>query len=216
MKKAVVLFMLTICQLSFAQRMPDGGELSLGMRGTISFFGDQDAVGHGAGGQFRLRFFKWMNSEWFLDYILTDINQMGYRKDAHIGWSVMFEPAHIPVDIKTWNHVLTPFVIAGHCFDHTEVYSYNAPPMENYAARWSSAVQLGLGINYRLMQRFDFAFNAHYMLHLGSHIDTQVVGSGDTSYLQVVNTESQGLEGHLFLVLSLNVQLADLWKSKKD
>ena len=216
MRKALLLLLLTLSLTLSAQQKPNSGEFSLGMRSSLSFFGDNDAIGYGTGGQFRLRFFEWMNSEWFLDYILTDINQMGYRKDAYIGWSVMFEPAHIPIDKETWNHLLTPFIIAGHCFDYTEVYSYGAPVGQNYASRWSSAVQLGLGLNYRLLNRFDFAFNAHYMLHLGAHIDTEVIGTGDTSYLQVVNNEGQGLEGHLFLVLSMNVKIADLWKSKKD
>jgi hypothetical protein len=207
------IFLITCIFISLwtlGQQKPSGGEFSLGMRSSISLFGNEGNTGLGAGAQMQLRFFQWMNSEWFLDYITTNISDLGYRRDAHIGWSVIFEPKHY--EIKE-NQILTPFIIAGHCFDYTEVHSFTE--QGGQAKRWSSAVQAGLGLNYRLNNRFNFGLNCHYMLHLGKHLDAHIHGSGANQHLEVELSDSNELEGHLFLVLSLNVIIADLWKSKK-
>ena len=96
-----------------------GGQFSLGMRNTLSVFTDAQSVGMGSGGGFRIRLSKLINTEWFADYISTDIQGLGYRRDAHIGWSVLFYLSKNPLTAGK----VTAYILAGHCFDYTEVYS---------------------------------------------------------------------------------------------
>ncbi len=176
------------------------GLFSLGGRSTISLFNDisLSSYGTGLGGQFRLQFAERINSDWFFDYLTSDIGNKISRTDYHIGWSVLVYP------IEDFWH-LKPYIIVGHCFDYTHmVENMNA---SNYAERWSSAVQGGIGSHLKLTERLDFSFTAQYMIHLGNHLHPEFSGS------QVFFHEEKGasLEGHLLTTLSINYKIGKLW-----
>jgi opacity protein-like surface antigen len=207
--KNLVLFLLLLPLCAGGQeaaRDKEGGKLQLGMRSTVSAFSDDEgSVGTGVGGQFRLRFAKKLNSEWFADYITTDIGGLARRYDAHIGWSVMF----YPIAGNTVKGSFTPYILAGHCFDYTRI-SKNLPGNLE-VTRWSSAVQAGLGTHYNITDRFDVALSGQYMMHLGKDIHAEIF-RGPQGYDEVLITEANtSLEGHLLVTLSLNVYIADLW-----
>lgn len=185
---------------------PNSGMLELGMRTTTSLFTDAGSPGTGFGGQFRLKFGKRLNTEWYADYITTDIGGIAHRKDAHIGWSVMFYPLN---DEKV-KGALNPYLVAGHCFDYTKV-SENANP-DNMGERWSSAMQVGLGTHYNLTDQFDVSLAAQYMSHLGNdmHADVHSHG-GEPAEVHIEDHGHAGVEGHILVTLSLNVKVADLW-----
>lgn len=188
------------------------GDFSLGMRTTISTFTDAGSIGMGAGGEFRLRLMKHINTEWFADYITTNIQNLGYRRDGHIGWSVLFYLDKNPLQVGK----VTPYVLAGHCFDYTKVYSLW--PGISPAERWSSAVQAGVGMHYNLTSRFDISLLTQYMLHLGTHIETHVdylPGAADGKYLNITKESGTSLEGHLLITLSVNYCLGHLWGRKE-
>ena len=200
-----------------AQDAPDlskeSGKLMLGMRTTTSAFSDDGANGMGAGGQFRIKFGSRLNSDWFLDYITTDIGGLAKRTDYHIGWSVLYYPLNN--DIRKGK--LTPYILAGHCFDWTDVkknggiYSTHNAPQK----RFSSAVQSGLGAHYNLADNVDVSLTAQYMLHMGEDIETYVFDNEITGQKDILITkEDVGLEGHLLINLSLNVYIVDLWNKK--
>lgn len=208
-------FILSICILStfslFSQEKKAenfAGNLELGMRSTMSVFGHDDQPGYGTGGQFRIRFGKFINTEWFADYITTNLDGLGKRNDAHIGWSVMFYP------YDSYDKVFQPYFLAGHCFDYTSVRSYYYIP--TYDSRWSSAVQMGLGTSFNL-ELLNVSLGTQYMMHLGREIEYQKLQSAEgETYLQVGDgynhsNGNTGLEGHLFLTLSINAKIADLW-----
>lgn len=187
------------------------GDFSLGMRNTTSAFTDAGSVGMGAGGEFRIRLAKHINTEWFADYIGTDIQHLGYRRDGHIGWSVLFYLDKDPLTVGK----ITPYVLAGHCFDYTKVFS--EWPGINPAERWSSAVQAGFGIHYNITNRCDVSLLAQYMLHLGTHIETNEpmdIITGQT-YLNIYKESGLSLEGHLLITLSVNYCLGHLWGKKQ-
>jgi hypothetical protein len=176
------------------------GVLSLGGRSTISLFNDlsSSSYGTGLGGQFRLQFAERINSDWFFDYLTSDIGNQISRMDYHIGWSVLVYPMH-----EVW--LLKPYIIAGHCFDYTHmVENMNT---SNYAERWSSAVQGGIGTHIRLTERLDCSLTGQYMMHLGNHLHPEFSGS------QVLFHEEKGasLEGHLLTTLSINYKIGKLW-----
>ena len=200
------------------------GQFQLGMRSTVSLFDHQAYPGLGFGGQFRVRPSRRLNTEWYLDYIKTDISGLGQRETAHIGWSVMF----YPFNAEAKKGSFTPYIIGGHCFDYAKVTSnsYFVPqsiiPTQNSVRRWSTAVQMGLGTNFYVSEKVDISLSGQYMSHLGKelHVDVlnydgEEVGHHDTGVNNhlIINEEASAvLEGHLLLTLSMNIRIADFSK----
>ncbi len=176
------------------------GVFSLGGRSTISLFNDvaSSSYGTGLGGQFRLQFADRINSDWFFDYLTSDIGNQVSRTDYHIGWSVMVYPIR-----KVW--LIKPYLIAGHCFDYTNMKENN--DRSNFAERWSSAVQGGIGTHIRLSERLDFSLTGQYMMHLGNHLHPEF--SGNQVFFHTEKGAS--LEGHLLTTLSINYKIRKLW-----
>lgn len=190
-----------------------GGQLTLGVRSATSLFSDESGVGSGIGGQIRLRLFHLVNTEWFADYITSDLyNGLGNRTDYHIGWSVIFYPGFAYRENERMK--LQPYFVAGHCFDYTRCES-NVPFEPNTRSRWSSAVQAGLGFHLPVHDRVDLSLTGQYMMHLGPQLSATVrSNAGGLKYLYFDEEPRTGLEGHLLITVSMNVRLADLWKNK--
>lgn len=197
-------------------RDPESGKLELGLRTTFSAFSDAGVISTGAGGQFRLRMGSRLNTEWFADYIKADLKGLGRRTDAHIGWSVMAYP--LAYQVK--NGAILPYILGGHCFDYTRVSRVvTGTIIETYppAERWSSAVHLGLGSHYYLTHNFNLSLAAQYMIHLGQGLDASIVDdpvNPGRDYLYIEEGDL-GLEGHLFISLSANIYMGDLWGREK-
>ena len=81
-----------------------------------------------------------------------------------IGWSVVFYLDENPI-VKGQ---VTPYIVAGQCFDYTNVYSdWSNSSVE----RWSAAaMQGGFGMTYNITKYFDFSAVAQYMLHIGKNL----------------------------------------------
>ncbi len=199
----ILLFLSLVVDVIAQKKESDynsSGVFSLGGRSTISLFNDisSSSYGTGFGGKFRLQFAERINSDWFFDYLTSDIGNQISRTDYHIGWSVLVYPMH-----EVW--LLKPYIIAGHCFDYTHmVENMNT---SNYAERWSSAVQGGIGTHIRLTERLDCSLTGQYMMHLGNHLHPEFSGS------QVLFHEEKGAssEGHLLTTLSINYKIGKLW-----
>lgn len=225
MKKLVIFLALCFPAAAFAQsNKSPGGEFSLGVRSTVSLFNDGGSgTGTGFGGQFRLRFYEFLNSEWFADYITSGIGSIGTRTDYHIGWSVMFYFTQLNPGNSNTEHFkpfrLRPYFLTGHCFDYTRFRSNSPYPDYNLhgdAHRWSSAIQAGLGCHIPFTPKLDLSVNAQYMLHLGKEIIMEErIGPNDANYLYTAVQDASGLEGHLLVSFTLNYRIADLWHDKK-
>ena len=189
----------------FAQKDSTAGEFTLGMRSTVSTFTDAGSAGLGAGGEFRIRVTKHMNTEWHSDYITTNIQSLGFRRDAHIGWSVIFYTDKDPLVTGR----ITPYFLAGQCFDYTNVYS---DYLQTHTERWSAAAaQGGLGLTWRITNYFDLSTIAQYMMHLGAHVETDVLTTEQgQKYLQVTKGGGASLDGHLLITLALNYNFGKL------
>lgn len=177
------------------------GNFQLGVRSTVSLFNDSQTndFGNGIGGQFRLQLADRINTDWFFDYLTSDIGTVANRTDYHIGWSVLFYPY-----LKEKQRV-KPYILAGHCFDYTNmVENLNK---SNYSERWSSAIQGGIGSHFQLSPRLDVSLTSQYMIHLGNHIHP-IITSNSINF-----TEEKGasLEGHLLITVGVNYKIADLW-----
>jgi len=203
----LVLIVFFLPMLLIAQdKFPDNGRLELGLRTTASVFGTSNTSGIGVGGQFRLRLMERVNTEWFADYITNNLDGLGRRTDGHIGWSVMFYP------FKP-GKIVEPYILAGHCFDYTKVDIFSdgwtAPESRD---RWSSAVQMGLGATFNVSERVNFSLSGQYMMHLGKDIHTHVHEENGKNVLHFQEGDhNHGFEGHIFLTLSMNIKIADLW-----
>lgn len=205
MRKFIVISIFFVSSLVNAQDIQlknnQGGLLSLGVRSTISAFNDSKTnnFGKGIGGQFRMQLSERVNTDWFFDYLTSDIGSVAHRSDYHIGWSVLFYPY-----LKE-NQLIKPYIVAGHCFD----YSYMAENSDknNSAKRWSSAVQAGIGTHINLSKRMDLSLTSQYMIHLGNHIHPVI----SSSSIVFQNEGGISLEGHLLLTVGLNYKLIDLW-----
>jgi len=183
----------------------ESGKLQLGMRTIFSSFSDDGYNGFGIGGHFRLKLGSRLNTEWFADYITTDIGGLAKRTDYHVGWAVQFYPLNNVIAKGKF----TPFVAAGHCFDYTEVEKSTFGGLK--VSRWSSAVSSGLGCHYNIADNFDITLSGLYMMHLGREINASVFKGPNDEPEVIITEEDAALEGHLLLSLSLNVYIADLW-----
>jgi hypothetical protein len=216
MKHLLICFLLvTGISVQAQNRKPNrnvGGQFSLGVRSTASLFSDEgNSFGSGAGGQFRIRFYDFLNSEWFADYLMSNYGTIGTRTDYHIGWSVMF---YAPAKKQFKKYHPKPYLLVGHCFDYTRVQGNDPFYQIGYSAsRWSSAIQGGIGMHIPFSERVDLSFSGQYMLHLGKGILTEerTAANGDKFLHAEVDSEAE-LDGHLLLTCSLNIRIADLWR----
>lgn len=191
---------------AFLQELPlkgegYGGMLSVGARTTASLFNghEDESNGLGVGGQFRLQFANRLNTDWFFDYLNSNIGDYAERTDYHIGWSVIYYPT------KNQSALVRPYVLAGHCFDQTYIRETSNP--KNQMDRFSSAVQGGAGIHFNLSPRLDLSFVGQYMIHLGGEIHAHK----EDGVLTFHEDRSAKLEGHLLLHVGINYKLVDLW-----
>ena len=215
MSLLLLIFTLSLgfCFLGQADRKyTPAGMLSLGGRTTVSLFNDHknEMTGTGVGGQFRLRFSDAVNTDWFFDYITSDILNYAHRTDYHIGWSVLFYPINQLDYFRQdgeFKPKFRPYILAGHCFDYSRIESKADATV--YGERWSSAVQAGLGTHLELSPRFDISLTGQYMIHLGNHIETDY--DFTTGMLSFNEHKGASLAGHVLVTLSLNYKIAKLW-----
>ena len=215
MKGILLIFTLTLGFCFFGQadrKYNPAGMLSLGGRTTVSLFNDHknEMTGTGVGGQFRLRFSDAVNTDWFFDYITSDILNYAHRTDYHIGWSVLFYPINQLDYFRQdgeFKPKFRPYILAGHCFDYSRIESKADATV--YGERWSSAVQAGLGTHLELSPRFDISLTGQYMIHLGNHIETEY--DFTTGALSFNEHKGASLAGHVLVTLSLNYKIAKLW-----
>jgi hypothetical protein len=151
-----------------------------------------------------------VNTDWFFDYITSDILNYAHRTDYHIGWSVLFYPIN-QLDYfrqeEGFKPKFRPYILAGHCFDYSRIESKADATV--YGERWSSAVQAGLGTHLELSPRFDISLTGQYMIHLGNHIETDY--DFTTGMLSFNEHKGASLAGHVLVTLSLNYKIAKLW-----
>ena len=213
---AVLLIPLTIAAQKTDKQKADtthyenqAGAVTIGFRTIVSSFtdGDPSAFGYGAGGHMHIQLTNRINTEWFGDVITNNVDNKAHRTDFHIGWSVMY----YLIPTKGFTRPLTPYVVAGHCFDETLV-RLNGPNGEQ-GSRFSSAVQAGFGCQYNITPRFNLAMTAQYMLHLGKEIDAEQNADGSMS---IVTHKNAGWEGHLLISISANIKLGKLWKKELE
>ena len=215
MKGILLIFTLSVGFCLFGQsdrKYTPAGMLSLGGRTTVSLFNDHEneMTGTGVGGQFRLRFSDAVNTDWFFDYITSDILNYAHRTDYHIGWSVLFYPINQLDYFRQdgeFKPKFRPYILAGHCFDYSRIESKADATV--YGERWSSAVQAGLGTHLELSPRFDISLTGQYMIHLGSHIETDY--NFTTGVISFNEHKGASLAGHVLVTLSLNYKIAKLW-----
>ncbi len=235
MKKIIILLLL-IPALTFAQtrrqeriknRAKEVGEFQFGMRSTVSLFDNYKFPGLGYGGMFRIRVSKRINTEWYSDYIKTDIGGLGTRETAHIGWSVML----YPFKTETVKGKITPYIIGGNCFDYASITSNlyyegaSKVAKSQSSSRITTAVQAGLGASYHITNKFNLSLSVQYMEHIGKEIDASIMDANgnevtskshykDEGNYLYVNENNNGLilAGHLLTTLSLNLTLFDMAK----
>ena len=204
--KYLLILALSFTGYAFGQRPLSikenrGGLFSLGTRTTVSMFNghENESNGLGLGGQFRIQFADRVNSDWFFDYLTSDIGDFAQRTDYHIGWSVLFYP------LKLEQPRIQPYILAGHCFDYTLLAdNFNR---SNTTERWSSAVQGGLGFHLNLTDRLDLSFVGQYMLHLGNEIGAHY----HSGVVEFHEESGSSMEGHMLFHVGVNYKIADLW-----
>ncbi len=183
-------------------RKNQSGMFSLGVRTTLSTFngGDFGNNGFGVGGQYRLQFADRINSDWFFDYITSDVDDFAKRTDYHIGVSIMSYFTKKPFPF------FKPYLVAGYCFDWTDLVATN--DASNRVTQRSSAVQAGAGFHLNLSERMDLSFVSQYMIHLGGDFHAHRHDDGSVGFEK---HEGAGLEGHLLFHIGINYKIADLW-----
>lgn len=201
----IVLFFLPLmaeAQQENAEVNP-AGQVSIGTRNTFSFFNDDEGMGKGIGGQFRIRLGRRLNSEWFFDYINSRNQVYTSRNDYHIGWSLLFY-----ISQSSEKQLLQPYFIAGHCFDFSKIQAQ--ADKSNAASRLSMATQAGAGTHIRIQPRFDCSLAAQYMLHFGKELSTRI----ENEEILIEKKSFTHPHGHLLFTISFNYQLGRLWGGK--
>jgi len=192
------------------------GEIYFGVRTTGSLFSSSgNYFGVGAGWQVRYRLADKLGTEWFADWITTDIGKAGHRYDAHIGESMII---YFTNHIGKKNH-FSPYILGGFCGDYTKIQAnlFFDDRQQAYVTtskdRWSFATQLGFGTHFNITEKFDLSFSGQYVLHFGRDIDSRIeTNSHGEKYLQIQDQPGSALEGHFFFTLSANFVIADLSK----
>ncbi len=206
MNRILFVLLLLIPCFGIAQ-VGKPGRVSLGIRSTLSLFnhGSTSDAGYGMGGHVRVQLTKRVNTEWFADYLTSNAGIAGFRKDGHIGWSVMYYLSN-PEDFQK---KFTPYLLVGHCFDYTrltvrsEGVNHILIALPQTASRWSSAIQAGMGTHYNITPLIDISLAAQYMMHLGNDLEIS-----EKPFRNVVEeTAHAGIEGHLLVSLSANFKL---------
>jgi hypothetical protein len=214
-----ICLVLLIFQLSYALKTiqpklgdqifseKQGGNFSLGMRNTISFFNDGDpkGIGTGIGGHYRLQITNRVNTEWYADVFTSNIRNLAHRSDYHIGWSVMY----YVINPKAFSRKLTPYVLAGHCFDITSIKINGVNGSKG--SRFSSEVQCGIGTHYNITPKVDLSFTTQYGFHLGKELDLEESEEGK---LSIEKQKNAGWQGHLMISISVNYKIAKIWNRK--
>lgn len=177
------------------------GLFSLGMRNTLSLFNSHESVSFGVGGNFRIQLSERVNTEWYLDFMNSKVENQLARTDYHIGWSVLY---YVLPASKTKH--FQPFLEAGHCFDFTK---FNNSITHINRERWSSAVQFGAGIHFNVTARFDVTLKTQYMLHLGGHLHAERNALG---IYDIHEHDGFQAEGHLLNTISINYKIGQLWR----
>jgi hypothetical protein len=198
----LMIFVSSLYGQEMTQKGSSSGIFSLGARSSIGLVNDGvwQKPAFGTGGQFRLQFGDWVNTEWFADYLTADLADKAWRADLHIGWSVLFYP------LKNPKSMIQPFILAGHCFEYLKfTENYNT---DNYAERWSSSVQGGLGTHVNHTPRLDLSLTAQYMVHFGTKI---LVSENDYGAIAFRKVSGSGIHDHILLNLSVNYKIVDLW-----
>lgn len=203
--KALLLIAILGTSMCQAQSLPirknEAGIFSLGIRSTLSTFNDAQFSnnGFGYGGQFRVQLSPRINTEWFLDYITSDVQNLVTRTDYHVGWSVMY------YILEPKPRAIQPYAVVGHCFDHTTLIENQ--DHSNTISKGSSAIQAGLGTHFNLSERMDISLTGQYMFHLGEDVHPEFEGD----HVHLHREKGAGLEGHLLFNVSINYKIADLW-----
>ncbi len=206
------LALLLFCafQIGYGQETPiknpkglAAGAFEIGLRSTGSVFKETNYsfTSIGSGGQFRIRLSDKLNTEWFLDYMSSSYKQALFRKDLHIGWSVMYYI--LPKEmVKT--SIISPYLIAGHCFDFTR---FKTITNNQKLSRWSGAVQSGLGAHIFLSPFLNLTLSTQYMIHLGPEIKAEQINQD----WQLAKNLKGDFEGHFLQSISLNFYVGKLW-----
>jgi len=170
--------------------------VSGGLRTTLSTFNQSawENTGTGTGGQLGVQIGDRVGTEWFADYITSDLEGPARRVDDHIGWSLLF----YPIATDGYQKPVLPYVLAGHCFDYTRISVVDGRK-ERAEDRWSSAIQFGAGTRFNLTERLDLSPTAQYMMHLGNDLHYEPHGHG-----KVGSSHHGSIEGHLLFNLSVN------------
>lgn len=221
MKNILAIVLLLFISTAFGQESSkeissNKGELTFGVRSTGSLFSESgNYFGVGAGWQIRYRMSKRLNTEWFADWITTDIGGLGQRIDAHIGESMIIYPSKNPGSTGNF----TPYVMGGFCGDYTKIQSnllhndINDERTQDSKGRWSFATQLGVGTHYNITEAFDISLSAQYIMHFGADIHSEIEkNSSGEDYLYIHYEDGKSLEGHWFLTISANFVIMDLIK----
>jgi len=201
---AATLLSLSIAHAQFDTNTPEwsAGTFSLGTRNTISLFDEDNATGKGIGGQFRLQLRKYLNSEWYFDYITSRDGDKTFRNDYHIGWSVMLYSKNN----FAFDHMLQPYLIVGHCFDLSMVTAQN--DKNNSVSRTSMATQAGIGTHVNITPRLDLSLSGQYMVHFGKDIHAT---EGPEGTIILEKQAYSKPDGHLLFTISFNYKFLRLW-----
>ncbi len=185
----------------------DGGMVSFGARTDINIFtGAPKSPGIGTGASLRLQLLNRLNTEWFGDYVSSDLYNKAHRVDAHIGWNVMF----YVLNPNGFKRKFTPFIAAGQCFDYTSVQLDGEN--QQLHSKATAAVQMELGCHYNITPRFDVSLSTLYDLHLGDDLDTNLNPDGSVT---VTSEKGAGWEGHVMIILSAHYKIGRLWNAKR-
>ena len=217
LKNITILMVFSLLHTSLqAQSAKDSvpdqtGFLSIGARGCFSVFtvNKKSYAGTGAGGQFALRITPHFNSDYFADWIVSNVGNKVQRVDFHSGFSMMPE-VYTP---RVGSTHIALFPLAGICIDYTKLTittGENVSGGPTTLERYSFAVQAGAGVYIPVSKSLDFTLDAHYMLHIGNDIEADINGN----QVHLIKQPGVNIDGHFLLALSMDYKLFRLWRKK--
>lgn len=207
MSRIIIVFILLLPITGFSQEeiySRENGILTFGTRSSVTLSPQGDNVGTGFGGVMRLKFSRRINSEWFADYITSNIAGLARKTDNQLGGAVLFYPFNSFVEQGR----KIPFLVLGQALVNSRI-TKNGLNGET-ASQWYPLANAGIGGHWYFTNKFDFSLSCQYMQPLGRGIEASEF-SGSQGEREITINENVRTPGYFFLNLSFNATIADLW-----
>jgi len=197
---------------------PGPGSFLFGVNSTIKTLAKEAVIGLGSGVQTQVQVFKHFGIQLSTDYITSNLNNIGVRKEMYLGYSALYYPwgrysKRYYSSMPSWHLTAYPFVQLGHGFTFTQISGSNVfTAAQNQSEKqWNQALFFGLGTHLNITSNFDLSIGLRYLMPRSDEIYGIVQTTNSISELTIDRYTLRDFEGRFLATFSVNYAVAKLW-----